>query len=90
MYRLVDTIRVDPGQYQFHAKILHPVPQLASIPTRLKLWNTFKTRDTWQSSTLFWSTLFTAWIVTPVTVFLMVWLIWRVGVHFWRLWKSGS
>ena len=88
LYRLVDTIRVEPGQYQFHAKILNPVPQLSSIPTRLKLWNTFKTRDTWQSTTLFWNLSFAQLIGAPITVLLIVRLIWFVGVHYWRLWNG--
>jgi hypothetical protein len=68
VHRRVDTIRVEPGRYRFHARILNPVPQLASIPTRLVLWNSIKTTDTWQSGVLFWGTLFTVWIVTPVTM----------------------
>lgn len=90
VYRLVDAIRVEPGQYQFHARIVNPVPQLASIQTRLKLWNTFKTRDTWQSSVLFWGTLFTVWIVTPVTVLLVLWLMGFVGLHYLRSCMNGS
>jgi hypothetical protein len=90
LYRRVDTIRVEPGRYQFHAKILNPVPQLASIPTRLALWNSFKTTDTWQSSVLFWGTFLAVWIVTPVTMFVAVWLIGLVGVHYWRLCMNRS
>jgi hypothetical protein len=88
VHRRVDAIRVEPGRYQFHAKILKPVPQLSSIPTRLKLWNTFKTRDTWQSSVLFWGTLFSVWIVAPVTMFLIARLIWLLGLRHRDSWRS--
>jgi hypothetical protein len=84
VHRRVDTIRVEPGRYRFHAKVLNPAPQLASIPTRLVLWNSIKTTDTWLSSVLFWGTLFTVWVVTPVAAVLVVWLIGLIGVHYWR------
>jgi hypothetical protein len=90
VHRRVDTIRVEPGRYQLHAKVLNPVPQLASIPTRLELWNSIKTTDTWQSSTLFFGSIFTVWIVTPIALYLMVRLMWLVGVHYARSRMSGS
>ena len=88
--RRVDTIRVDPGRYRFHAQILNPVPQLASIPTRLALWNSIKTTDTWQSGALFWGALFTVWIVTPVTMYLVVRLTWSFGVRYFHTRSNGS
>ena len=88
--RRVGTIRVDPGRYRFHAQILNSVPQLASIPTRLALWNSTKTTDTWQSGVLFWGALFTVWIVTPVTIYLAVRLTWSFGMRYLRLRSNGS
>ena len=84
VYRQVDTIRVAPGRYRFTARIVNPVTQLASIPTRLALSNNFKTTDTWQSGALFFGALFTAWIVTPVAAVLAVSLAVRVGLHYLR------
>ncbi len=89
--RWVGALDVEPGQYQFHAMILSPVPQLASIPTRLKLWNIFfKMSGAWQSSALFFGALFTVWIVTPTVLFLVGWLIGRVGLRYFRSWMYGS
>ena len=66
--RWVGAIDVEPGQYQFRAMILSPVPQLASISARLELWNIFfKMSGTWQSSAILFGALFTVWIVTPVS-----------------------
>jgi hypothetical protein len=88
--RLVDTIRVEPGYYRFRAKTLSPVPQLASMPTRLLLWNSFKTDESWQSGVLLWGGLFTAWIVTPITAVFVLRLIWLVGLHYWHSKMKGS
>jgi hypothetical protein len=83
--RWVDALDVEPGQYQFHARILSPVPQLVSIPMRLKLWTIlFKMSSSWQSSVLFWGALLTVWIVTPAAVFSVAWLIGRVGGYYLR------
>ena len=89
--RWVGAIDVEPGQYQFRAMILSPVPQLASIPTQLELWNIFfKMSGTWQSSAILFGALFTVWIVTPTVVFLVAWLIGRVGLRYLHSWMNGS
>ena len=70
----VGEIDVEPGQYQFRARILSPVPQLASIPARLEIRTIFfKMSGTWQSSLLFLGALLTLWIITPAVLFLLGW-----------------
>jgi hypothetical protein len=89
--RWVGEIDFEPGQYQFRARILSPVPQLASISARLKLWNIFfKMSGTWQANALFLGAIATMWIVTPTVLFLVAWLMGRVGFPYLRRWMNGS
>jgi hypothetical protein len=82
--RWVGAIDVEPGQYQFRARILSPVPRLASLSARLELRNFFvKMGSPWQSRALFLG-LFTVWIVTPAFLFWVAWLIGRVGLRYLR------
>jgi hypothetical protein len=89
-YRHVDTIRVQPGRYQFRVRILNAVPELATTPTRVSLSSNFKTVNSWQSNALFLCVLFTLLLILPLTVVLLVLLIGRVGSHYWRLRNETS
>jgi hypothetical protein len=87
----VGELDVGPGQYQFRARILSPVPRLASLSARLRISTIFfKMSGTWQSSLLFLGALFTLWIVTPVVLFLLGWLIGRVCFGYLRSRMSAS
>jgi hypothetical protein len=87
----VGAIDVEPGQYQFRAMILSPVPQLASVSARLRLWNIFfKMSDSRQSGAIFFGALFTLWIVAPVVLFLIAGLIGCVGLRYLRSWMPAS
>jgi hypothetical protein len=85
IWRNVTTIRVAPGRYVFHARVLRPVPELKSIPTKLALWNSFKTNDTWQSTCIFFGTLFAVWVCGPVLIVFLLLLGWTLARHWWRL-----
>ena len=88
--RIVDTIRVEPGHYQIHAMILTPVPQLAPIPARLTLIRNIKATETWQGSALFGGVIIAVWLLGSTVIFLLAWLICRIGVHYFRSLKNRS
>jgi hypothetical protein len=90
LFRSVDALDVEPGQYQFRATILNPVPQLASLSARLELRHIFeKTGSAWISNALLLGA-FTVWIVIPAFLFLVGWVVGRVGFPHLRCWMKGS
>lgn len=80
--RKVGGFRVKPGRYLFNAQVLHDVPALAHIGTRLSINLPSKASSTWQMTLVWWGSIASYIVVWPAAAVIAMLLILQAGRSF--------
>lgn len=80
--RQISRIRLAPGRYLFTAEILHDVPELAHIKTRLSMEIRQTQSSAWQIALAWWGTVINFFILLPTAIVIAMVLLWRACLTF--------
>ncbi len=75
VYRAVAHLQVAPGRYTLIAQVISPAPELAELSPHLTLSFDWKSSTTWQMAAMFWVGIANTFVVLPVFVLQVLWLI---------------